>query len=128
MVARVAVLYPKDVMLIRLQARKGYLFKVVHDAPFLLRCYLVVGMPRKNASREFPFGVQRVDKGAGGVHIPAQHFRRQLVTARIIQAHKVVGGAVTTALAMREHFHIHGESSDSGGGGGGLLPSTPAPG
>ncbi len=112
-VSRMAVPYPKNVALIRLQARKGYLLEVIHDAPFLLRCHLVVWMPGKNASREFPFCVQRVDKGAGGVHIPAQHFRRQLVTARIIGAYKVVRGAVASALTMRKDFHVHGFSGSA---------------
>lgn len=71
MVPGVTVPYPQDIALVRLQARKGHLFKIVHDAPFLFRRYRVVRVPGKHPGGEAPFGVQRVDKGAGGVHIPA---------------------------------------------------------
>ena len=117
MVARMAVLYPKDIALIRFQARKGHLLKVIHDALFLFRRYRVIWMPGEYPGSEFPFGVQRINKGASDFHIPAQHFRRQLVPARIIRAHKVVRGAVTAALAVWEDFHIHGGFSSAGCGG-----------
>lgn len=117
MVACMAVTYPKDIALIRLQAREGHLLKLVHDALFLLRCHLVVQVPGKNASREFPFCVQRVDKGMCGVHIPVQHFRRLLITAWIVLPNKVMRGAISPALAMQENFHIHGGFPSAGGGG-----------
>lgn len=117
MVARMRVPYPKDVALIRLQARESHLLELVHQPLFLFWRYRVVWMPGKNASGEAPFVVQRVNEVAGGSHISAQYFRRSLIPPRIIRTHKVVRGAVTAALAMREHFHIHGGSPSVGGGG-----------
>ena len=117
MVPGMAVPYPKDIALIRLQASESHFFKIIHHLLLVFRRHRVVGMPGKNACCEPPFGVQRVNEGAGDFHIPAQHFRRQLVPARIIRAHKVVRGAVTAALAVWEDFHIHGGFSSAGGGG-----------
>lgn len=45
MVARVAVTYPKDIALIRLQARESYLLKLVHQPLFLLWLYRFVRVP-----------------------------------------------------------------------------------
>lgn len=45
MVARVAVPYPKDIALVRLQTRKGHLLKLVHQPLFLLRGHFVVRVP-----------------------------------------------------------------------------------
>ena len=117
MVPRVGVPHPQNVALIRLHPREGHFFKVVHDALFLFRRHGIIRVPGKHPGGEFPFGVQRVDEITGGFHIPAQHFRRLLVPARIIRADKIMRGAVTVALAVRENLHIHDESSDSGGGG-----------
>lgn len=117
MVASMGVPHPEDVVLIRLQASKGDLFKIVHDPLLLFRCHHVVRMTGKHSGSEFPFGVQRVDEVTGGFHIPAQDFRRQLIPARIIRAHKIMSRAVTTALTVRKNLHEHGESSESGGGG-----------
>lgn len=111
--------HPEDIALIRLQARKGDLFKIIHHPLLLFRRDLVVRVPGKHPSAEFPFGIQRVDEVAGGFHIPAQHFRLQFVPARIIRADKIMSRPVTAPLAMRKDFHIHGESSaadDSDGG------------
>ena len=117
MVSRVRVPHPEDIALIRLHAREGHFFKIVHNPLLLLRRHRIVRVPGKHPGGELPFGIQRVDEVAGGFHIPAQDFRRQLVAARIIRADKVMRGAVTTALAVREDFHIHGVSPESGGGG-----------
>lgn len=116
MVVRMTVPHPQDIALVRLQARESHPLEVVHDALFLLRRHRVVGVPRQHPGGETPCGVQRVDKVAGRVHVPAQHFWRRFVTARIIWAHKVVGGAFARALAVREDFHVHGESSGASGG------------
>jgi hypothetical protein len=117
---RVTMPHPKDIALIRLQARESHLFKVIHDALFLFRLYRIVRMPGENPGGEFPLGVQRVDEGAGGLHIPAQHFRRQLVAARIVRAHKVMRGAVTATLAVRKNLHVHGVTSEPGAAGRGV--------
>ena len=117
MVARVGMPHPQDVALIWLQPRESHFFKIVHNPLFLFRRHRIVRVPGKHTGGELPFGVQRVDKAARSFHIPAQHFRRQFVPARIIRADKVMRGAVTTALAVRKDFHIHDGSSLSGGGG-----------
>lgn len=117
MVPRVGVPHPQDIALIRLQPREGHFFKIVHNPLLLLRRHRIIRVPGKHPGGELPFGVQRVDEVAGGFHIPAQDFRRQLVPARIIWTDKIMRGAVAAALAVREHFHVHDESSDSGGGG-----------
>ena len=127
-VSRVAVPYPQNIALIRLQARERHLFKAVHDAPFLFRRHPVVGMPGKYPGGEFPLGIQRVYQGTGSFHIPAQDFRRQLVAARIIRAHKVVRGgfpgAWATTLAVRKDFHIHANPPVPGAG---VCLSVPVP-
>lgn len=117
MVASVGMPHPQYIALIRLQPREGHFFKIVHNPLLLFRRYRIVRVPGKHPGGELPFGVQRVDEVTGGVNIPAQDFRRQLVPPRIIRADKVMRGAVTTALAVRENFHIHGCSPSSGGGG-----------
>ena len=124
MVSRVRVRHPQDIALIRLQPREGHFFKIIHYPLFLFRRYRIVRVPGKHPGGELPFGVQRIDKVAGGFHIPAQDFRRQIVTARIIRADKVMRGgfsrAGAAALAVRKNFHIHDVfsiSGDSGGGG-----------
>ena len=116
MVARVGVPHPQDIALIRLQPREGHFFKIVHHPLFLFRRHRIVRVPGKHPGGELPFGVQRVDEVAGGFRIPAQHFRRQFIPARIIRADKVMRGAVTATLAMRENFHVHDGSPSSGGG------------
>ena len=124
MVASVRMPHPQDIALIRLQPREGHFFKIIHYPLFLFRRYRIVRVPGKHPGGELPFGVQRIDKVAGGFHIPAQDFRRQIVTARIIRADKVMRGgfsrAGAAALAVRKNFHIHDVfsiSGDSGGGG-----------
>lgn len=117
MVACMGVPHPQDVALIRLQPRESHIFKVVHNPLFLFRRHRIVRVPGKHPSGELPFGIQRVDKIARSFHIPAQHFRRQLVPARIVRADKIVSRPIPTALAVRENFHIHDESSLPGGGG-----------
>lgn len=121
MVARVNVPYPKDVALVMLQARESHLLELAHQPLFLLWCYRVIRVPGKHSCGEAPFGVQRFDKVAGGSHISAQYFRRSLIPPRIIRTHKVVRGAIASALTMREDFHIHGASSISGESGGGAV-------
>ncbi len=116
MVASMGVPHPQDVALIRPQPREGHLLKVVHNAPFLFRRHRIVRVPGKHPGGELPFAVQRVDEVAGGFHVPAQHFRRQLVPARVVRADKVARGAVTATLAVWKDFHVHDGSPSSGGG------------
>ena len=116
--------HPKDIALIRRKPREGQPLEIIHNALFLFRRYLVLRMPGKHPGGEFPFGIQRVNEAASGFHIPAQHFWRRFVTARIIWAHKVVGRPFARALAVREDFHVHGESSGVDAGGGGVPVRT----
>lgn len=76
MVSGVGVPHPQNVALIRLQAREGHFFKIVHHPLFLFRRHRVVRVPGKHPGGELPFGVQRVDKVTGGFHFPAQDFWR----------------------------------------------------
>jgi hypothetical protein len=71
MMPGVAVPYPEDIALIRLQTGKDDFFKIIHNAIFLLRRHLVVRVPGKNAGRKFPLPVYAVDKVAGHVWIAA---------------------------------------------------------
>ena len=112
----VNVPHPEDIALIRLQPGKGQGLKIVHDALLLLRRHSIVGVPRQRPGGETPFAIQRVDERARHLRVAAQHIRQMGVASGVVFAHKVVGGAFARALAVREHFHIHGASSGAGGG------------
>lgn len=113
----VNVPHPEDIALIRLQPGKGQSLKIVHDALFLLRRHLVVGMPRQRPGGKTPFGVQRVDERSRHLRVAAQHIRQMGVASGVVFAHQVVGGAFARALTVRKDFHVHGVSPGLGGGG-----------
>ena len=71
----VSVPYPENIPLVFLQSGKGYCLETVHDFSFLIRRDDIVGMPGKNASRELPCRVQRVDELPGKSDIPSQNLR-----------------------------------------------------
>ena len=119
-VSCVAMAYPGNITLIRLQASEGHTLKIIHYLSFLLRCHHVVWVPGKDARCEFPFRIQGIYEYMGKLQVAAQYFRRVFFTPWIIQAHKILGRAFPATLTMWKDFHIHGissELSDSGGGG-----------
>ena len=120
MVIRVYVPHPEDIALVRLQPGKGYGFKIIHEPLFLFRRHCVVWMPGKHPGGELPLGVQGIYQGAGLFRVAAQHFRRALIASGVIGANKVARRSLSSALAVRKDFHVHGttsESEHSGGGG-----------
>lgn len=115
MVVGMTVAHPKDIALVRLHAGEGHLFKIVHHPSLLLRRHDIIRVPGQNSGREFPFGVQAVDEGAGQLNLAAQHFRGACVSPRIIRPNQIVGRPLAVALAMRENFHIHWPPRESSG-------------
>lgn len=87
MMPGMVVPHPKDIALIRLQAGKGHVLEVVHDARFLLGRHDFVRMPGKDPGRELPFGVQRINQVSGQLRIAAQNFRRMFVPVRVVRTH-----------------------------------------
>ena len=109
----VSVPHPENIPLVFLQSGKGYCLETVHDLSFLLRRDDIVGMPGKDASRELPCRVQRVDEPPGKGDIPSQNLRRTFLSAGVIHPHKVMRGRVTSAFPVRKHLHVHGSFSSS---------------
>ena len=109
----VSVPYPENIPLVFLQSGEGHGLEVVHDLSFLLRRDDIVRMPGKNASRELPCRVQRVDELSGKGDIPSQDLRRTFLSARVIHANKVMRGCVSSAFPVWKHLHVHGSFSSS---------------
>ena len=109
----VSVPYPENIPLVFLQSGEGYGLETVHDFSFLIRRDDIVGMPGKDASRELPCRVQRVDEPPGKGDIPSQDLRRTFLSAGVIHPHKVMRGRVASAFPVRKYLHVHGSFSSS---------------
>ena len=108
-----SVPYPENIPLVFLQSGKGYGLETVHDLSFLLRRDDIVRMPGKNASRELPCRVQRVDELPGKGDIPSQNLRRTFLSAGVIHPHKIMRGRVASVFPVRKYLHVHGSFSSS---------------
>ena len=109
----VSVPYPENIPLIFLQSGEGHDFKTVYDFSFLFRRDDIVGMPGKDASRELPCRVQRVDELPGKGDIPSQDLRRTFLSAGVIHPHKIMRGRVASTFPVRKYLHVHGSFSSS---------------
>ena len=109
----VSVPYPENIPLVFLQPCEGYGFEFVHDFSLLLRRDDIVRMPGKNASRELPCRVQRVDELPGKGDIPSQNLRRTFLSAGVIHPHKIMRGRVASAFPVGKYLHVHGSFSSS---------------
>ena len=109
----VSVPYPENIPLIFLQSGEGHGFKTVHDFSLLIRRDDIVRMPGKNASRELPCRVQRVDELPGKGDIPSQNLRRTFLSAGVIHPHKIMRGRVASTFSVRKYLHVHGSFSSS---------------
>ena len=109
----VSVPYPENIPLVFRQSGEGYGLETVHDLSFLLRRDDIVRMPGKNASRELPCRVQRVDELPGKSDIPSQNLRWTFLSAGVIHAHKVMRGRVASTFPVRKYLHVHGSFSSS---------------
>ena len=107
----VSVPYPENIPLVFLQSGKGYCLETVHDFSLLLRRDDIVGMPGKDASRELPCRVQRVDEPPGKGDIPSQNLRRTFLSAGVIHPHKIMRGRAASAFSVRKYLHVHGSFS-----------------
>ena len=110
---RVSVPNPENIPLVFLQSGEGYGLETVHDFSFLIRRDDIVRMPGKNASRELPCRVQRVDELPGQGDIPSQNLRWTFLSAGVIHAHKVMRGRVASTFPVGKYFHVHGSFSSS---------------
>jgi hypothetical protein len=107
----VSVPYPENIPLIFLQSGEGHGFKTVHDFSFLFRRDDIVGMPGKDASRELPCRVQRVDELPGKGDIPSKNCRRTFLSAGVVHTDKVMRRGMASAFSVRKYLHVHGSFS-----------------
>ena len=109
----VSVPYPENIPLVFLQSGEGHGLETVHDFSLLLRRDDIVGMPGKDASRELPCRVQRVDEPPGKGDIPSQDQRWTFLSAGVIHPHKVMRGRVASTFPVGKYLHVHGSFSSS---------------
>ena len=109
----VSVPYPENIPLVFLQSGEGHGLETVHDFSLLFRRDDIVGVPGKDASRELPCRVQRVDEPPGKGDIPSQNLRRTFLSAGVIHPHKVMRGREASTFPVRKYLHVHGSFSSS---------------